>query len=387
MGKIKQTNSGSWTTVLSISKYTGIPNDQKRLTAKTKRELNDKVLAELNKLKDGVFVKNDNATFSNYLMKYKKRMQNPQIVEKSTYVRYERMWRLHIEPVIGEMRIQKINLLVIQNLIDSLLEKDFARKSIYLVITILNGVFKIAIKEGVIKEIPFKYEDLILPKKTKRAETIWEEKHIEKFLAFGENVKKRGKYYVAVLMALMTGMRKGEILGLTWDKVDLENKIIYVQQILESNGRDIKPTTKTGIYRQIAFDDLLKEELIRHKEFQKTDSPNNPLNLVFCTRTGKTVIENTLNDVLHSYSEKLNLPKIRFHDTRHSHFTFLIQNGANIKQVQERAGHKKASMTLDVYSHVIPNQQQYIVETLNKKFRKPDFSMTNLSDDEKEACQ
>lgn len=279
------------------------------------------------------------------------------------------MWRLHILPALGKMKIQKINQLVIQNLIDDLaFNQGFARKSINLVTTILNGVFKMAITEGVIKEHPVR--DLELPKNRKKPMTIWTEKDIVTFLSFGEDIKKRGKYYVAVLMALFTGMRKGEILGLPWDNVDLENKIIHVKQILESNGRKIKLTTKTGIFRQIPFDDVLKEELIRHKEFQKKDSPNNPLNLVFCTRTGKTVVENTVNDVLNNYCKKLKLPRIRVHDTRHSHITMCIHLGANVKQVQERAGHTKASMTLDIYSHEFPNQQQFIVEQMNTKFKR-----------------
>ncbi|MEH7547799.1 tyrosine-type recombinase/integrase [Neobacillus vireti] len=363
---IKQNNSGSYFIVVEIGKYTGKVREQKKLTGKTKKEVKDKYLTLINDLENGIFVKPDNATFLSYVEKYLNRKK--QQVEESTYKRYERWCRLHIVPALGKMKIQKMNNLVMQRFVDDLANEGFAKKSCQSVLSIMNGIFKIAIKEGVIKENPI--FDLELPKAKENQSVVWNLQQIQTFLSI-RNEKNRGKYYVAVMMGLLTGMRKGEILGLTWDNVDLDNNLIYVTQILESDGSKISKKTKTGNFRQITIDEMLKEELIKHKLKQKSEKHGNSQNLVFCTWNGLRVIPNTLNDYLDKLSERLGLPRMRFHDTRHTHATLCITElKESVTIVQGRLGHTRPSTTLDRYSHLFPNSQKSIVEKLNKAFHK-----------------
>lgn len=343
----------------------------KRTGFKTQKEAKERYLQIQNELQQESFVDPSSVTFETFLEKWKKRKQSQ--IEESTFKRYERLCRLHINPALGKMKLQKINTLTIQNLIDTLAtEQRFARKSCLLVTTIIKDVFRNAIKEGLLKVNPV--QDIDLPKASTVEMVIWDQQDIDLFLSM-RNEKNRGKYYLAVLMALMTGMRKGEILGLTWDKIDLDNNIIHVQQILESDGSKLSKKTKSKKFRQVLFPDLLKHELIRHKKFQKEDSPFNPNNLVFCTRRGLRVIPNTLNDVLNSYCSKYGLPRMKFHDLRHTHATMLLKENVNIKVIQERLGHSSASITLNIYSHVLPSMQQSVTDKMNKMFE-CDFTVT-----------
>lgn len=346
----------------------------KRTGFRTQKEAKEKYLQIQNELQQEAFVDPNSVAFGTFLEKWKKRKQSQ--IEESTFKRYERLCRLHINPALGKMKLQKINTITIQNLIDTLAaEQEFARKSCLLVTTIIKDVFRNAIKEGLVKVNPV--QDIDLPKASTVEMIIWDQQDIELFLSI-RNKRNRGKYYVAVLMALLTGMRKGEVLGLTWDKIDFENNTIHIQQILESDGSKLSKKTKSKKFRQVLIPDLLKYELISHKQFQKIDSPTNPDNLVFCTRRGKRVIPNTLNDVLDGYCSKYDLPRMKFHDLRHTHATMLLKENVNIKVIQERLGHSSASITLNIYSHVLPSMQQSVTEKLNKLYD-CDSSVTKTS--------
>jgi integrase len=372
---IKKDKNGTYYFVISAGfNSNGKRRQIKRTGFKTQKEAKEKYLAIQNELQQEEFVDPSSVTFEMFLDKWKKRKRNQ--VEESTYIRYERLCRLHILPAIGYMKLQKINTLTVQNLIDDLAsEHNFAKKSCRLVTTIIKDVFRRAIIEGLVKANPV--QEIDLPKESESEMVIWDQPDIELFLSL-RNERTRGKYYIAILTALFTGMRKGEILGLTWDNIDFNKNIIHIKQILESDGSKISKKTKSKSFRQVLIPDLLKQELIRHKKFQKDDSPSNPNNLVFCTRRGLRVIPNTLNDVLNSYCAKYNLPRMRFHDLRHTHATMLIKENVNIKVIQERLGHSKASITLDIYSHILPGMQQSVTEKLNKLYE-CDSSVTKTS--------
>jgi integrase len=346
----------------------------KRTGFKTQKEAKEKYLAIQNEIQHETFVDPNGVTFEDYLIKWKKRKQ--QQIEESTYIRYERLCRLHILPAIGKMKLQKIGTITVQNLIDTLAsENGFAKKSCLLVTTIIKDVFRYAIKEGLVKVNPV--QDIDLPKASKVEMVIWDQEDVELFLSLRTD-KNRGKYYIAILMALFTGMRKGEILGLTWDSIDFDNNVIFIKQILESDGSKLSKKTKSKKFRQVLIPDLLKYELILYKKFQKNNSSCNPDNLVFCTTRGKRVIPSTLNDVLNSICAKYDLPRMKFHDLRHTHATMLLKENVNIKVIQERLGHSRASTTLDIYSHVLPSMQQSVTEKLNKLYD-CDLSVTKTS--------
>ncbi|WP_462412313.1 site-specific integrase [Neobacillus sp. Marseille-QA0830] len=371
----KDTKNGTYYFVISAGFTSeGKRRQIKRTGFKTLKEAREKYLEIQNEIQQEKFVDPSNVTFETFLEKWKNRKKSQ--IEESSFIRYERLCRLHINPAIGKMKLQKISTITVQNLIDTLAsEHGFKRKSCLLVTTIIKDVFRNAIKAGLVRINPV--QDIDLPKRNDVEMVIWDQEDIELFLSIKGN-KSRGKYYLTVLMALLTGMRKGEILGLTWDNVDFENNVIHIQQILESDGSKLSKKTKSKKFRQVLIPDLLKQEMILHKKQQKINVLSNPHNLVFCTRNGKRVIPNTLNDVLNGYCSKLELPRMKFHDLRHTHATMLLKVNVNIKVIQERLGHTRASTTLDIYSHVLPSMQQSVTDKLNNLFD-CDISVTKQS--------
>jgi integrase len=364
MTKIKKDKKrGTYFFVLSAGVNSeGKRRQIKRTGFRTKKEAEKKLHEIKNELVNNTYVDNLQTLFGIYLMKWLERKKSK--VTKSTYKRYERICRLQIIPKLGSLKIQDITYSKVQAFVDYLSnELEYKRKSCLLATTIMKGVFHLAIKEGIVKVNPV--QDIELPVDKEKQMVVWDTEDLHRFL-FIRKEKFKSKYYVAILIAVLTGCRKGEILGLTWDNVDLDKDIIYITQILDSEGTEIVKRTKNKKYRQVSIPRLLKEELIMLKEDQSKKVLCNPHNLVFCTLRGKRVIPNTLNEVLDKICLKYDLPRVKFHDLRHTHATLLLRENVNIKIIQERLGHSRVSTTLDVYSHVLPSMQHVVTEKLDK---------------------
>jgi integrase len=179
-------------------------------------------------------------------------------------------------------------------------------------------------------------------------------------------------------LALATGMRRGELMGLKWQDIDLVKGTLQVRRILSRvpsklPGKgyvEAEPKTQ-GSRRSIVIApfalEAIKQHRIRQLEAKLKAGPVwEDHDYVFCTSIGTHL--NPTRDILEQLGfllEKANLPHIRFHDLRHSAATLLLSAGVHPKVVQEILGHSQISMTLDVYSHVLPTMQQDAMNKLN----------------------
>lgn len=186
------------------------------------------------------------------------------------------------------------------------------------------------------------------------------------------------------VLALATGMRRGELLGLKWQDVNLDEGTLQVRRTLSrlptQMGRDrgdlyveAEPKTKSS-RRNIALAsfavEALKQHSIRQKGMKRLAGDMwEEHDYVFCTPLGKHL--NPGHGVLVQLKillEKAGLPDIRFHDLRHSAATLLLSMGVHSKVVQEILGHSEISMTMDIYSHVLPTMQKDAMVKLNQAF-------------------
>ncbi len=164
-------------------------------------------------------------------------------------------------------------------------------------------------------------------------------------------------------MALATGMRQGELLALHWRDVDMDQGQIQVRGTLQLNGIIAEPKTSKSC-RQITLPAFAEESLKRHRvrpneERLSTGPAWTDLVLVFTNIVGKHLYGNHLrNRAFPKLLERSGVPRIRFHDSRHRAATLLLSLGAHTKVVQELLGHSQISVTLDTYSHILPNMQR-----------------------------
>ena len=163
-------------------------------------------------------------------------------------------------------------------------------------------------------------------------------------------------------MELATGLWWGELLGLKWDDLDLERGDLRVKrQIARINGEVVEAPLKTkNAYRTLP----LAEDTIQVLKQQRNKTGSSPW--VFPSPTGGLISADSVLHMLHRVLKRAGLPKIRFHDLRHTFATLALQNGVDIKTVSGMLGHFSAGFTLDTYAHVTTAAQKEAAKTMGK---------------------
>jgi integrase len=171
------------------------------------------------------------------------------------------------------------------------------------------------------------------------------------------------RIYIPVLLAVLCGMRRGEIAALRWKSVDITTGQIAVVQSAEQTKTVVRyKEPKSGRSRTVALPALALEELRAHRLRQAEELLRLGIRLsdetFVCAREDGLPMQP--DSFTHDWDRKIattDLPRIRFHDLRHTHATLLLASGVHPKIASERLGHSKVGITLDLYSHVLPNMQ------------------------------
>jgi integrase len=197
----------------------------------------------------------------------------------------------------------------------------------------------------------------------------WTPAELRTFLA----TSKADGWYAAFHLAASTGLRRGELLGLRWGDVDLEaGELQVVQTVVQVAWKPelSGPKTPSG-RRRVALDrdtvDVLRRHLHAVEAITSTGSVQ-PSSLVFPGPGGGPLTPDLLSGRFQRLVKKSGLPRIRFHDLRHSHATHALQAGIHPKVVAERLGHSSVMVTLDIYSHAIPSLQREAAEVVASLF-------------------
>ncbi|WP_339321801.1 site-specific integrase [Paenibacillus sp. FSL W8-0194] len=305
-------------------------------------------------LDDNTYVKPSNMLFSEFLKEW--------LVSKSVKLRkvtlesYTQRVDHHISPALGHYELTKISTAMIEKFYIKLkTEKQLSERSILDIHKVLKSSFDAAVKRKYVSYNPVK--DAETPKVSQKEMTVWD---LPETLAF-LHAARDNRLYIAFLLALNTGMRQSEILGLTWKDVDLENGTLTVRQTLSHDGKELSPQTKTkASTRSISLNNKLIAELKKHKRILAREKlACGPLykdmNLVVCTSNGTPVIPRNVLRSFYAIIKKAEVPRIRFHDLRHTVATLMLKEGINPKIVKEILGHSDIRITLDTYSHVLPS--------------------------------
>ncbi|MGY4689611.1 site-specific integrase [Salibacterium sp. K-3] len=197
----------------------------------------------------------------------------------------------------------------------------------------------------------------------------WEKEEASYFL----EVAKEDKNYIFFLLALSTGMRPGEILGLKWRDIDPDNQQLSVLRSLTRQGELKQPKTKSS-RRMISLGEdtlsTLKSHRTRQKEEKmKAGKAYDDQNFVIATKTGNPVLYRNILRTWYRLTKPLfdkgELTPIRLYDMRHTHASLLLRENVHPKIVSERLGHASIKITLDTYSHVIPSLQKEAADKFN----------------------
>ena len=281
-------------------------------------------------------------------------------VKESTAYTYKASIKNHIKPAMGAVRLDALTPHMIQSFYNSKL--DTHSKTIKNFHGVLHAALKQAVLNGYIATNPA--DASIRPRVEKKEMHPMDEYMITDFL---EAIKGE-EYEHLFFVTLFTGMRKGEVLGLTWDAVDFSRGTILIDKQLqrprEGDGKCHLVSTKNGKSRKLKPAREVMNALYRVKkqqmrwELQHSESFQNPMNLVFTNEFGGYLNPNTVYNHFKEVVTRIGAPDIRFHDMRHSYAVAALQAGDEVKTVLGNLGHATAAFTLDVYGHVTDQMKE-----------------------------
>jgi integrase len=362
MAVAKDSKTKKWYYVLELGRdVNGKRIQKKKRGFKTKKEA-ELALAEAEiELSRGSYVEPSKLTLHHYMeLWFKERRLR---VRESTFENNLYCFNRYIRPLIGAWRLVDLNPMILQKFTHDLIEKQgLSPASVQKVIHLVNSALKKAVKIKVLRENPM--ENVDKPKLNQFRSKVWGVKQINEFL----NQAKPSKYYIGFLLALSTGMRKGEILGLQWEDIDFEKGIISVKRTL-SNKKFEEPKTKSG-KRSIHIPKSIVNELLAYRakyeiEKSKHGPEWNRSNTVLCSLYGNPIDSASFRKGFRRIVTIIGLPMIRIHDLRHSHATVLICQNVHPKLISERLGHSRIGITMDTYGHVLPSMQKEVADVLD----------------------
>ncbi len=287
-------------------------------------------------------------------------------VKPSTAAAYRANLRHHVLPSLGRVRLTSLRAEHLNRLYTRLLQNGrtdgkggLSAHTVRNVHVIIRLILRDACAAGLIGR---NAAELATPPHRRSPRTapmrFWQPHQLRLFLSGVEGEHLEAAWHLAAL----TGMRRGEIAALRWDDVDFTNQRIYIRQTRGRIGTDmVISTPKSGNGRLIDLDTETTRRFTKHHQRQSLAADRlglvNPDRFVFLKPDFAPVRPDYLSERFLLISAHLGLPRIRFHDLRHTYATIALATGVPIHVVSERLGHMNTSVTLNVYSHVMPGMQ------------------------------
>lgn len=371
-GHIKESGQGSWSIVLSLGYDAEGKRRRQWITFRGTRKDAQKRLTELlHQLDSGSFVSPSKLTTGEFLVRWLKDYK-PNLSPRG-FERYRDIVEDDIIPALGRMPLTQLKPDHLQKHYTKKLEDGLSAGSVRYHHAVLHVALRTAVKWGLLSRNP---ADAVSPPKVRSKEMrTWGEDEIARFLESAKDTPYHALFY----LALFTGMRRSELLGLRWLDVDLD---LIVEQI--SVTRTLHHL-KDGTYvftepksvrsrRTIALPPTAAQVLREHRERQESIKlilgimPKED-DLVFAHVDGNPLRPNTITRAWADLAARAGVRRIRLHDARHTHASLMLKQGVHPKIVQERLGHSSIQITLDRYSHVAPGLQKAAAQRFDEGLR------------------
>lgn len=340
----------------------------KSLYAPSEKEVYKKLEDALYEQKQGILATGSQQTVKQFIEYWLEEVHKSKI-RIGTYLGYRIILDVFLIPGLGHVKLQKLTAQQIQAFYGKLSKKGIASSRI----KNINMVLHVALKHAKrIRLVSINVsEDVELPSvKEREIEPLTEEQ--AKLLL----QKVREHHLEALLtLALTTGMRKGEILALHWQDINFEQGTLYIRSSLGYYKKvgfvEGEPKTE-GSKRQITLPQVTIEALKRHRVLQleaqqQKDEGWNDKKLVFPGKKGSFMVPQTLTNHFNRLLKEVGIPRVRFHDLRHSAGTLLLLMGVPERVVQKILGHSNIATTMR-YLHVLPPMQQSAMDKMDDMF-------------------
>ena len=353
-GTISRRKDGRWEGRYYVPTEDG--PKRKVIYGKTRAEVSEKLTKALSDRANGIVYDNENITIGEYLDVWLKGSVYGS-VRQSTYDRDTNLVNNHIKPVLGSLKLKKLNSAHVQNFYRNRLDTGLSASTVRKIHDILRRGLAQAVDWHLTQR---NVADVVKPPRPVPKEIVALSTDETRRLLDAAAEDRLEALYV---LAVHTGMRQGEMLALRWQDVDIENAVLSVRRTLTRRGGKVafgEPKTKKS-RRSIRLTPQAVDALRAHLERQLRDMEilgdhYQDQGLIFTTDTGAPINPSNLRQ--RSFTpllKRAGLPHMRFHDLRHTCATLLLSRGVHPKFVQEPLGHATIAITLDTYSHVMPS--------------------------------
>jgi integrase len=332
----------------------------------TKREADALLVQLLHQRDTGIDAPSGRLTVADYLQQWLSTYSQPNLAPK-THIRYEQLIRIHMVPVVGNIPLTKLRPLHIHEVYKRVREKGLSARTALHCHRVLKEALQHALRWQLITRNPAEAVDPPTPERYQVPALHPEE--VKRLLTISDGTP----YGMLVHLAVMTGLRMGELLGLRWQDVDLDSGLISVRQTcqwLPKQGFIFRQPKTHRSARPVTVAKGTVERLRQHRVRQLEDRlaaglGHQDSDLVFANALGEPIHPNSLRDAWAKVAAEAGL-RLRFHDLRHAHASLLLQQGVHPKVVSERLGHSTVGVTLDIYSHVVPGLQAQVATQLEE---------------------
>jgi len=370
-GHLEQTSKNRWRIVINAGKDP-VTGKYKRIV---KRIKGNKAEAEalkallITEMEKGTYITPTEITVSEWLDTWLMEYKSPGL-RATTFESYSIEARTHICPTVGHIKLKDLRPDHLQALYNKKHKSGLSARTVRYLHQILHGALKQAVKNQlVIRNVA---EATELPKNEYREAKAMTITEMKKFL----NILEDNRLKAAFIVLLGTGLRRGELLALKWENVNLKEGFITVKEgLVWVSGKGIiinQPKTEKS-KRTIPLPDNVLNEIKKHKVRQaeeklKIGDIYQDHGLVFCTELGTPIIPRNFDRTFHSLLKKADLMGIKLHSLRHTYATRLLEAGENLKVVSDLLGHSRINITADIYSHVSPELKREAAAKLNNLF-------------------
>lgn len=317
----------------------------------------------ISELRAGTYVEPSKATLAEFLDQWLAHMESQ--VSPRTHERYAELARKNIVPLLGTVALSKVQPIAISNAYAKARttgrrngKGGLSARTVHHMHRVLKKALSQAVKWQLLARNPADAADAPRVERTRlitydlaQTATLLEE-------------IRGNRIFISALLAVLCGLRRGEIAALRWGAVDLEGASLAVVESAEQTAKNVRyKEPKTGRTRNVALSATVVEELKAWRARQAQEflrlgmRPTGDTFVV--TRADCTALQpRTLTREWDRVLQGVALPRVRFHDLRHAHATHLLASGVHPKVASERLGHSKVGITLDLYSHVMPGMQE-----------------------------
>lgn len=297
-------------------------------------------------------------------------------LRERTLVRYEQYVRLHVVPDIGKTQLAKLTPQHLQRLYSKKTDEGLSPTTVHHLHATIHKALAMAVRWNLVHRNVADFVDPPRPNHHEMSTLSPEQARTLLNAAYGDRLE------ALYVLAITTGMRQGELLGLRWRDVNLVDAMVQVCGSMQAlrGGLRITETKTAGSRRHVMLSQQPLEALRRHRVTQagerlRVGAAWEDNDLVFANSVGRPIAAGQLlRRSFEPLLKRAGLPRIRFHDLRHTSATLLLGQGVHAKIVAEMLGHTKISTTLDLYSHVTPTMQRQAAEAFDHILARPSGS-------------